>query len=66
MNVPSSTASAVDSAAMSSELVSASRSPSTANGCFQWSSVKPSHVRLKRPSGSLNEKRITTAIGTKR
>jgi hypothetical protein len=47
-------------------LRSASPSPSTANGCFQWSSVKPCHVRLKRPSGSLNEYRTTTAIGMKR
>jgi hypothetical protein len=66
MTVPSATASAVDRTPMSSELRSASPSPSTANGCFQWSSVKPCHVRLKRPSGSLNEYRTTTAIGMKR
>jgi hypothetical protein len=66
MNVPSTTASAVDSAAISSEFVSASCRPSTANGLLQWSSVKPSHVRLYRPCGSLNENATTTAIGANR
>jgi hypothetical protein len=30
------------------------------------SSVKPSHVRLYRPGGSLNENATTTAIGANR
>ncbi len=51
---------------MSSELRTASPIPSTANGCSQWSSVKPSHVRLKRPAGSLNENSATTEIGMNR
>src|SRR3954470_12130146 len=66
MKVPSPTASTVEMKAISIDLLIASPRPLTANGCFQCSSVKPCHVRLKRPFGSLNENRITMKIGRNR
>ena len=37
-----------------------------ANGWAQWSSVKPCHVKLKRPLLSLNENATITKIGMNR
>ena len=66
MNVPSAVAMIVETAAISSEFFSAVARSGLANGCSQWSSVKPCHVKLKRPWLSLNENRTTMKIGTKR
>jgi hypothetical protein len=66
MSVPRTSATAVEIPATSSELRSASPSPSTASGFSQCRVVKPSQVRLKRPWLSLNENATTTAIGANR
>ena len=66
MNVPSAVASSVAQSAISSEFLSAIARSGLANGSFQWSSVKPCHVKLKRPLLSLNENRTTMKIGMKR
>jgi hypothetical protein len=66
MNVPSTTEMTVETAAISTDVAKADARPSTLNGSVQWSSVKPDQVRLKRPSGSLNENCTTMKIGMKR
>ena len=66
MNVPSATEMSVVIAAIDSELRKASSSPTGPNGSFQCLSVKPCHVKLKRPLLSLNENRTITKIGMKR
>ena len=66
MNVPSAVAITVESSAISSEFCSAVARSGFANGCSQWSSVKPCHVKLKRPWLSLNENRTTMKIGMNR
>ena len=66
MNVPSTVASSVESSAISSEFLSATARSGFANGSAQCDSVKPCHVKLKRPWLSLNENRTTMKIGMKR
>ena len=66
MNVPSAVAITVEISAISSEFFSAMPRSGLANGCAQWSSVKPCQVKLKRPWGSLNENRTTMKIGMNR
>ena len=66
MNVPSVTAITVVSPAISSEFFIAVARSGSANGSFQCLSVKPSHLKLKRPLLSLNEKAAITKTGMKR
>ena len=66
MKVPSAVAISVAMIAISTEFLSAVARSGFANGCAQCSSVKPCHVKLKRPWGSLNENRTTMKTGTKR
>ena len=67
MNVPSATAITVEIAGDQQRVLEApSPGPGSANGCCQWRSVKPCHVKLKRPLLSLNENRITMKIGMNR
>ena len=40
--------------------------PCTANGCFQASRLNSFQMKLKRPTGLLNEKTRMTPIGTSR
>ena len=61
-SVPSTTDTAVDSAATWRLVSSASVSWGKRNGSAQ-ASVKPCHVRLNRPAGSLNENATITAMG---
>ena len=66
MNVPSAVAISVAMIAISSEFLSAVARSGLANGCAQWSSVKPCQVKLKRPWLSLNENRTTMKTGMNR
>jgi hypothetical protein len=66
MNVPSAVARIVESSAISSEFFSAIARSGFSNGSAQCDSVKPCHVKLKRPLLSLNENRTTMKIGMKR
>ena len=66
MNVPSAVAISVEMSAITSEFFSAEARSGSANGCAQWSSVKPCHVKLKRPLLLLNENRTTMKIGMNR
>ena len=66
MNVPSAVAISVAMIAISSEFFSAVAGRGSANGCAQWSSVKPCQVKLKRPWWSLNENRTTMKTGMNR
>ena len=66
MNVPSAVAITVAMIAISTEFFSAIARSGFANGCAQWSSVKPCQVKLKRPWLSLNENRTTMKIGMNR
>ena len=66
MKVPSAVAMIVEISAISSEFFIAVARSGLANGCAQWSSVKPCHVKLKRPLLSLNENRTTMKIGRNR
>ena len=64
--MPSAVAMTVDSAAIWIDVLSASPTPCTANGCFQASRLNCSQTKLKRPIGSLKEKTMMTAIGISR
>ena len=66
MNVPSAVAMIVAISAIENEFSIAFARSGLANGCFQCSSVKPCHVKLKRPLGSLNENATITKIGMNR
>ena len=66
MNVPSTVAITVEMRAIANEFFIASARSGFANGCAQCSSVKPCHVKLKRPFGSLNENATITKIGMNR
>ena len=66
MNVPSAVAMSVENSAITSEFFSAVARSGLANGCAQWSSVKPCQVKLKRPLFALNENRTTMKIGMNR
>ena len=66
MSVPSAVAITVDTAAISSEVLSASPTPCTAKGCFQASRLNSCQMKLKRPVGLLKEKTMMTAIGSRR
>ena len=55
MNVPSATEMITVISAMISEFCSAVVRSGFTNGCAQCFSVKPCHVKLKRPLLSLNE-----------
>jgi hypothetical protein len=66
MNVPSVVAISVEIPAIRSEFFIAVAMSGFANGFAQWSSVKPCHVKLNRPAGSLNENRTMMKIGMKR
>jgi hypothetical protein len=66
MNVPSATAMTVASSAIVSEFSSALVRSGSEKGFFQWASVKPCQVKLKRPLLSLKPKRTTMKIGMKR
>ena len=64
--MPRAVAISVETAAISSDVSSASCTPGTANGCFQASRLNSSQMKLKRLAGLLNEKTTITAIGSSR
>jgi hypothetical protein len=66
MNVPSVVAMTVEIRAMAREFCIAEARSGSANGCAQWSSVKPCQVKLKRPLFALNENRTTMKMGMNR